>query len=212
MRTYPLNILTASLFCIASISARAGQPIELASGTAPRHPQQPQVAVDPAGGIHVVFGIGDQIRYCRSDDGGKSFSQPVDLPLVSNMSLGMRRGPRVAAGEGFVCVTAIGGKQGKGRDGDILAFRSTDGGKTWQGPSLVNDEPAAAREGLHAMSAGPKGELVCVWLDLRAKGSKLYRARSQDGGQVWRKNQLVYESPDGHVCECCHPTVTVDSA
>jgi BNR repeat-like domain len=192
-------------------AAHAARPIELASGTPPNHPQQPQVAVDGAGGIHVVFGIGDQIRYCRSADGGKSFSNPVNLPLVSNMSLGMRRGPRVAAAEHFVCVTAIGGKQGKGRDGDILAFRSTDGGKSWQVPTTVNDEPAAAREGLHAMAAGPNGELCCVWLDLRNKGTKIFASTSSDGGATWTKNLLVYESPDGHVCECCHPSVTFDA-
>src|SRR3954451_11686799 len=117
---------------------RAGQSIELASGKAPQHPQQPQVAVDTSGGIHVVWGLGDQIFYARSDDGGKSFSEPAALPqTISSMSLGMRRGPRIAAGDGFICITAIGSKF-KGGDGDLVAFRSTDGGKTWQGPSVVN--------------------------------------------------------------------------
>src|SRR5437773_600059 len=126
MRTQ--SALQAAAFAlILAFAARAGQPIELASGTAPRHPQQPQVAIDGTGGIHVVYGIGDQIHYCWSDDGGKRFSQPVDLPLVNSMSLGMRRGPRVAAASGSVCVTAIGSKF-KGGDGDLVAFRSTDGG------------------------------------------------------------------------------------
>jgi hypothetical protein len=33
---------------------------------------------------------------------------------------------------------------------------------------------------------------------------------SKDGGQTWSKNVLVYRSPDGSVCECCHPSVAVD--
>ena len=197
---------------MTSIQAAAfgGQPVELASGSPPNHPQQPQVAVDRTGGIHVVFGVGDQIRYCRSTDGGRSFSRLVDLPLVNNMSLGMRRGPRVAAGDNFVCVTAIGGKQGKGRDGEIFAFRSADGGTTWPGRAVVNDVPAAAREGLHAMAAGPSGELCCVWLDLRQKGTKIFASTSTDGGAAWSRNRLVYESPEGFVCECCHPSVAFD--
>jgi hypothetical protein len=190
---------------------QAAQPVELASGSTPNHPRQPQVAIDEAGGIHVVYGAGEHVFYRRSDDGGKTFSQTTELPQIANMSLGMRRGPRVAAGKGFVCVTAIGGKQGKGRDGEIFAYRSEDGGKTWLGPVTVNDEPAAAREGLHAMAAGPKGELCCVWLDLRSKGTKLVGSTSTDGGRTWTKNLLVYESPDGKVCECCHPSVTFDS-
>src|SRR6185503_2826798 len=109
MHRHCLLVATPVLLLLAS-AAHAAKPIELASGTAPQHPQQPQVAVDRAGGIHVVYGIGDQIRYCRSTDGGQTFSPPSDLPLVYAMSLGMRRGPRVAAGENFICVTAIGSK------------------------------------------------------------------------------------------------------
>ena len=32
---------------------------------------------------------------------------------------------------------------------------------------------------------------------------------SKDGGKTWSPNQLVYASPDGHICECCHPTAYV---
>lgn len=198
------------LFALFSL-ARAGQPVDLASGTPPKHPQQPQVAVDGAGGIHVVFGVGDQIRYCHSTDGGKTFSKPVDLPLVSNMSLGMRRGPRIAAGDGLVWISAIGGKLGKGKDGELFAFRSIDGGNSWQGPATVNDEPAAAAEGLHAMAVGPQNELCCVWLDFRSAGPKgVAASMSFDRGATWSKNVLVYQSPDGPVCPCCHPSVTFD--
>ena len=30
-----------------------------------------------------------------------------------------------------------------------------------------------------------------------------------DGGKTWTKNRLVYESPDGTVCECCKPSVAI---
>jgi hypothetical protein len=76
---------------------------------------------------------------------------------------------------------------------------------------VVNDVTGAAREGLHAMAADGKGRLFAAWLDLRTKGTKVYGARSNDGGATWSKNVLVYESPDGHVCECCHPSVASDA-
>jgi hypothetical protein len=82
----------AALCSCALNAATAGEPVELARGIAPEHPQQPQLAVDANGSIHAVFGVGDSIRYCRSDDAGKSFSAPVSLPSVHDMSLGMRRG------------------------------------------------------------------------------------------------------------------------
>jgi hypothetical protein len=210
-----LRVVTQLSFvalCSCALSAAtAGEPVELARGIAPEHPQQPQLAVDAKGSIHAVFGVGDSIRYCRSDDAGKSFSAPVSLPSVHDMSLGMRRGPRIAVTEKAVCVTAVGGKHGKGRDGDVLALRSTDGGKTWSEPVLVNDTADSAREGLHAMAAGPRGELCCVWLDLRNRKTEVMASVSTDGGATWAKNILVYKSPDGSVCECCHPSVAHDS-
>jgi hypothetical protein len=113
--------------------------------------------------------------------------------------------------ETAVVVTAIGGPQGKGRDGDLQAWRSADGGQTWTGPVRVNDVEASAREGLHGMASGPDATVWCTWLDLRAKSSEVYAARSLDGGQTWQPNICVYRSPDGHVCECCHPSIAVDS-
>jgi hypothetical protein len=123
----------------------------------------------------------------------------------------MRRGPRIAVTDSAICVTVIGGQQGKGRDGDVLSMRSADGGKTWSEPQKVNDVADSAREGLHAMAAGPKNMLCCTWLDLRNKRSEVMASISADGGKTWGKNVLVYRSPDGSVCECCHPSVVIDN-
>lgn len=191
-------------------SAAAAEPIEIARGSGQNRPRQPQITIDEAGTIHLVYGVGDRVRYHQSRDGGKTFSAASDLPLVHAMSLGMRRGPRVAATTSAVCVSAIGGKQGKGRDGDLLAMQSADGGKTWSLPAPVNDVADAAREGLHAMAAGPQGQICCTWLDLRNRMTEIMASVSSDGGKTWSKNVLVYKSPDGSVCECCHPSVAFD--
>jgi BNR repeat-like domain len=203
-------IAVLSFQFVFAISAMGAEPLELARGEAPRHPQQPQLAVDATGAIHVVYGVNDVVCYRTSANGGQTFSKPAELTFAHAMSLGMRRGPRIAASEKGICITAIGGKQGKGRDGDVLAMCSTDGGKNWTGPVQVNDVDDAAREGLHAMAAGPRGEICCVWLDLRNRATEIMAAISLDGGQTWSKNILVYKSPDGSVCECCHPSVTID--
>ena len=57
------------------------------------------------------------------------------------------------------------------------------------------------------MAAGPAGNLFAVWLDLRAKGTRLYGARSTDGGRTWSKNIPIYESPSGTICQCCDPSL-----
>jgi hypothetical protein len=64
---------------------------------------------------------------------------------------------------------------------------------------------------LHGMAAGPNGEFYCTWLDLRNQGTQIFGSRSTDGGATWSRNSLIYQSPDGTVCECCHPSVALDA-
>lgn len=169
--------------------------------------KQPQIA-STGDMIGLAFGAGDDIYYSYSVNDGEQFSRPVKIETKGKMSLGRHRGPRIAYQSGNVIISAVIGKKGGGQDGDLLAWRSTDNGKSWLQPVRINDVPGAAREGLHAMTAG-NGWIVAVWLDLREKGTRLYGARSEDGGATWSKNFLVYESPDGSVCQCCHPSVLV---
>ncbi len=208
-----LNLSVIAALCLASLSAAdcsASDPVIIASGNGANAPKQPQAAVGTDGSVHLVYGIGDAVQYCQSLDGGISFGKAMQAFGVPNLSLGMRRGPRVVKTKNAVVVTAIGGQIGKGRDGDVLAWRSTDDGKTWHGPGRVNDTADSAREGLHAMASGADGSIWCVWLDLRDKKSEIYAAVSKNDGATWEANQCVYRSPDGSVCECCHPSVIVN--
>ena len=193
-----------------SSHTRADEAILIATGDT-SGPKQPQASVAPNGIVHVVFGSGEGISYCNSSDDGKSFSKPSVAFRVPNLSLGMRRGPRITAFGDSLIITAIGGKQGKGRDGDLLAWHSNDRGQSWKGPVQVNDSNDSAREGLHAMAVSANGESWCTWLDLRNQRTELYAAKSVDGGASWSSNQLVYRSPEKNVCECCHPSVAIQN-
>lgn len=206
------NLSVIATFCLATLSAAdcsAGDPVIVASGKGANTPSQPQVAVGSEGSVHLVYGTGDAVQYCQSLDGGTTFGKAMQAFRVPNMSLGMRRGPRVVKTKDAIVITAIGGQIGKGRDGDVVAWRSMDDGKTWKGPVRVNDTADSAREGLHAMTSGLDGSIWCVWLDLRDKKSEIYATVSKDNGATWEANQCVYRSPDGSVCECCHPSVVV---
>lgn len=171
---------------------------------------QPQLAADGQR-VYVAFGLKDTISVARSEDAGETFQPPVTLPVSGRLSLGMHRGPRVAATSSAVLVTAISGAKGGGADGDVLLYRSTDRGTSWSTPVVVNDVAGAAREGLHAMSADSAGLVVVAWLDLREKGTRMYAAVSRDHGVTWAPDALVYASPSGSVCECCHPSIAIDA-
>lgn len=172
---------------------------------------QPQLATSGAD-TYLAFGHGSTITVVRSADEGLSFEAPSRIQVAGTMALGMRRGPRIAATPDAVVVTAVVGARGGGADGDVVMYRSTDGGRSWSTATPINDVSGSAREGLHGMAANPAGLVVVAWLDLRDKGTRLYAAVSQDHGATWAPDVLVYASPSGSICECCHPSVDVTDA
>jgi hypothetical protein len=208
----PLSVFGMLICCVACFvsRARAADTVQVVPERALPGAQQPQLAVSPSGKVYLVFGAGSAVFCTVSGDGGKSYGEPVKVGAVGALALGMRRGPRVAATDRAVVVTAVGGRVGRGRDEDLLAWRSADGGQTWQGPVTINRVPASAREGLHQTTAAPDGTVYCVWLDLRHHRTQVYGAASADGGASWRDETLIYESPDGSVCECCQPQAAYD--
>ena len=176
--------------------------------------KQPQIATT-SDRAALVFASGNSIWLASSHDGGRTFSQPAQVAQLPVLMAGRHRGPRVVFSRGTMVVTAVyGGTPATGApahgvpaSGDLAAWRSIDGGKTWQQPVAINDVPGSAREGLHAMAATPGGEVAAVWLDLRAKGTCLYGSYSRDGGANWSKNTLIYQAPGGTICQCCDPSI-----
>ncbi len=181
--------------------------------------RQPQLAAGQ-GQVAMVFGGGSAIYFAPSRDQGRTFEAPVKVAELGALALGRHRGPRLAILKNALVVSAIVGERaatgahahGLPESGNLAVWRSTDRGATWKRTGTINDVPGAAREGLHAMVTGPDGSLFSGWLDLRAKGTQLYGARSTDGGLTWSKNTLVYSSPDGTICQCCHPSVSIDES
>ena len=191
--------------------AADGKEVTLASGQDPAQPKQPQPFVSADGVIDIVWATANEIRLTTSRDNGDSFQTAVGVITCPNLAAGMRRGPRVVRVGTSVVVSAIGGKIGKGKDGDLMTWHSSDNGVTWSAPVLANSVADAAREGLHAMTATADGNVWCTWLDLRNKRTQILAASSGDAGKTWSDNELVYESPDSSVCECCHPTIVAGS-
>ncbi len=175
--------------------------------------RSPQLAAS-ADLVALAYGSGGGIYVATSTNDGKDFSNPVKVAEVPILPLSRHRGPRVVITKGTIVVTAVTGNtaatgphaHGLPSDGDLFAWRSTDSGKTWSKPVRVNDVPAAAREGLHSLATDSKGRLFAAWLDLRREGTRLYGAWSEDSGATWGANVQLYESPDGTICQCCHPS------
>jgi hypothetical protein len=211
MHSAPHRVALAIAFAVAcsgSVIARAAAPVAVASADQIESARQPQVAVGDDGTIYVAFGAGEAVYCSASIDGGKSYSEPVRVGEVDRLALGMRRGPRIAVSQDAVVIAAVSHEVGT-----VLSWRSADKGRSWEGPTSISDaSPGTANEGLHALAAAPNGDLYCVWLDHRLdRKNQIFGAGSSDGGKTWTENRLIYKSPSGNVCECCHPSVTFDA-
>jgi hypothetical protein len=182
---------------LAALLAIHMPPVE--TGAANR---QPQLAASGET-VAMVFGSGDSIWMTRSGDQGRSFGPPAKVAALPKLMLGRHRGPRVAISGNTIVVSAIASEPG-----DLMVWRSSDGGKSWSAPVVVNDTPKAAREGLHALAADGEGHMALAWLDDRsAPGKRLYGAYSNDAGKTWGRNVVLYQSPEKTICECCHPSL-----
>jgi hypothetical protein len=175
--------------------------------------REPQIAT--SGKLTALaFGSGSNIFVAVSSDYGATFAKPIRIAEAPVVPLTRHRGPRMVISGGAIVVTAVAGEnEAKGEhshglpaDGDLMAWRSTDQGHTWSKPVRVNDVAAAPREGLHTLAADNHGNLFAAWLDLREQGTRLYGAWSSDSGATWSRNVKIYESPEGTICQCCHPT------
>ncbi len=179
--------------------------------------KEPQLAVHGST-VAMAYGAGGSIYFASSKDSEATFSAPVKVADVPILPLNRHRGPRIAFAGSTIVISAVAGKvpstgehaHGLPSDGDLLVWRSTDGGKTWSVPAMANDVPGAPTEGLHALAADKDGNLFAAWLDKRGKGTMLYGARSTDGGKTWSKNVQIHASPDGTICQCCHPSLAFD--
>jgi len=182
--------------------------------------REPQMAVSGST-VALAFGAGDSIYASFSHDSGKTFSDAVKVAEAPVIPLTRHRGPRIVFAGGAIVITAVAGRtsaagphaHGLPSDGDLIAWRSTDGGKTWSKGSVINDVPGAPTEGLHALASDGRDHLFAAWLDHRGgQGTRLYGAQSRDGGVTWSKNVRIYESPSGTICECCHPSLVFDGS
>lgn len=168
--------------------------------------RQPHVAAT-GNLVAVTFGSGGNVYAVTSSDSGATFSPVVKVGQVPSLPLGMRRGPRIAISGEAILITAISSTV-KGQDGEVVVWRSTDKGKTWSPPKTINDVARSAREGFQTIASNGSRVLV-TWLDLRSKAMQLYGSHSSDGGVTWGPDQIIYQSPDGHICECCHTSAAV---
>lgn len=186
------------LFLAAAVANAQKTPVLIREGSSP------QIAVDRSGVIRMVFGRSDSIFAVTSTDDARSFSPPTLVGVVPGMHLGNTRGPTIASSVNRSAILAIDTK------GTLSVFELDHRTNRWlRRPDPLNTADGSAPEGLGTVAADNADNFYFTWLDLRdARQNQIYFARLANGARS-AANRKIYASPDGHVCECCRPTVAV---
>jgi hypothetical protein len=190
----------------SAVAADAPRPAVVDVPCAEALAAPPRVAADADGRLLVALPLAGGVDVVAARPDAADFGDAVHAVRRSDLILGGRRGPRIAVAGKTVVLAAITRRERDRTGGDLLAWRSADGGASWSDAVRVNDVATSAEEGLFDLAALADGRFAVVWLDDRAKGKRVRADFSADGA-AWGEDVLAYESPAGTVCECCAPAI-----
>lgn len=192
------NVLAARIDCSPTVSA----------------------AFDGRGNLWLAWTDLKYVYVQKSADRGGAFGRPVrvnrDPEAIA--AHGESR-PKIALGpEGHVYLTWV-RNLGPRFTSHILFSRSTDGGRTFSAPRVVNDNRDVIGHAFDSLAVGRDGKVFIAWLDGRdsdrAKkegrsftGSSLYYTWSDDGGRTFRPDKLAAPG----TCQCCRLQTVLDES
>ena len=152
--------------------------------------RDPELAVSPSNELALVYRWwrhsprAKQLRLARSDDGGKTWSQP-EQPIDTS---GQAFDPNAAWGGGKTLVVVWADERRGGQVFDVYARRSPDGGVTWGPEQLLSEFPEKLPSDAFArprLIGDGQDRYWAVWMGIKNGRSSLYMNRSVDGGRKW---------------------------
>ncbi len=159
--------------------------------------KNPMIALNPANGSHIYLVWQDDREV--DDDGDIYFSYSIDRgdswaneTLVNTMSQAKTTQwyPAVACDRlGNIYVVW---SDDSGGDWDVQLSRSTDNGKTWSPPQLVNDLFLNGKNQLRPdLVVDDNGIIYVAWEDDRIGNNQIYFSRSKNQGAAFSKDTQV---------------------
>ncbi len=182
------------------------------------HPQMAAgVAFDADGTLWRVRLAEGRLVVDKSVDRGATFSAPVAVAAPEPVAADGELRPEIAVVDRDRVYVAWTSPIPQPYAGHIRFARSLDGGRSFEAPLTVNDNPDPITHRFQALHVAPDGRITLVWIDKRDgeqakrsgntyRGAALYYAISDDGGASFKPN--VRFSP--HSCECCRIALASD--
>jgi len=214
-----LSLIVIGLPVLMSVAGTPGTRADQSRVKVVRTPEggiQPQVAVDRAGVVHLVYFKGEDaagdIYYVRRPPGAAEFSKPIRVNSVpdSAVAAGSIRGAHIAVGRnGRVHVAWLGSNKaqprGPGNAIPVLYTRMNDAGTAFE-PQRNVMQFATGLDGGGSVAADNSGNVYVVWHgnpDQNGEANRrVWVARSQDDGKTFEREVLANRDPTG-ACGCC---------
>ena len=145
-----------------------------------------------SGGTH-----GGEILFARSADGGKTFSEPINL---SDTPAGAGKGRLfadfwfngsldLAMSSGGVLYAAW-----TEYEGPLRFSRSTDGGRSFSAPALIAGGPGESPVRGPSLAVGPAGHVHLVWTVGEERAADIHYTVSTNQGRTFEKPRTIVES------------------
>ncbi|KAE8766130.1 sialidase family protein [Georgenia thermotolerans] len=181
----------------------------------------PVLAHGPDGAVWLFFKRGPLISrwttwFCRSEDGGSSWSPPAELVPGDAGGRGPVKNPPLLLDDGAWLAPASSERWDDAPVWDAFVDRSTDGGRTWTAAPVPLDRARLIGAGVIQPALWQREGAVFALL--RSTEGSAYRSWSDDGGVTWspatatalannNSGLTVAALPDGRVA-CVHNPVS----
>jgi hypothetical protein len=174
----------------------------------------PAFAAD--GALWLAWMAGGRISVASSRDGGKSFSTPVAATREGlNLDWGPDARPKIAIDRQGRIALAFSIFRDKAFNGQVLATRSEDSGKSFADARPITASNESQR--FEAIGFDRDGAVFAAWLDKRNRvpmqqvgkkyeGAALFFASSKDGGTTYSDAKMAIDN----TCECCRLGLAFD--
>jgi len=215
--------LAPFLIVFLSLSARAAEVTLL---RVPDGGIQPQVAVDDAGVVHLIYFKGDakagDIHYVKSTDDGATWSKAirVNSEPAAAIAMGNIRGAHLAIGKGNRPHVAWMGSGKMAPNGDhkkmpMLYARLADAGDAFE-PQRNVIQHAYGLDGGGSVTADAKGNVYIAWHagdpsnpDAGEAGRRIWLTASTDDGKTFSRERPIDDKLG--VCACCGMKIMADA-
>jgi hypothetical protein len=198
-RSFLLRVVTPVALLSITLAGQSlhAAPTKVTTVPVPAGGQAMAARTDAQGTIHLVFDTPDGPQYARSEDNGKTLSEPIPLVDQASRKPGLEFGTwdMAVTAEGAVHV-ALGNNAWKLKlPQDVWGFfyaRLLPGETAFAPLRNINRKPS---EGF-SLAVDEKGTVAAVWM-----ADKLYANVSHDGGDTFAS--LVEIDPALNPCNCC---------